>query len=58
MMRIQLVGEEDPSVDGNGSAMSRWREYVDTFVMNYPTEWMPKEPVEKGRAPVYMRRWG
>ena len=55
-MQIQLVWESDPSVDGGGDAVSRWREYVDSYVMNYPTEWLPQEGAEEGRSPVYLRR--
>jgi paired amphipathic helix protein Sin3a len=55
-MRIQMVGEDEPSVDGDGSALSRWQEYVDTYIMQHPTEWMPKDGKDERRAPVYLRR--
>jgi paired amphipathic helix protein Sin3a len=55
-MRIQLVGGKDPSVDGDGSALSRWEEYVDTYVMDHPTEWMPNDGNETRRIPVFLRR--
>lgn len=50
------MGEDDPSVDGDGSALSRWQEYVDTYMMEHPTEWMPREVRTAGRIPVYLRR--
>jgi paired amphipathic helix protein Sin3a len=53
-MYIQLVGSDDPSVDEGCSALARWREYVDTFVMHHPTEWV-KAP-EKDRSRLFLRR--
>jgi len=55
-MQIQLVWESDPSVDGAGDAVSRWREYVDSYLMNYPTEWLPPEGSEETRSAVFLRR--
>ena len=42
-------------MDGDGSKQGRWREYVNTYVSRYPTEWLPvsKEGVT-GR--VFLRR--
>ncbi|KAI0066497.1 hypothetical protein BV25DRAFT_1868189 [Artomyces pyxidatus] len=39
-MRVQLVGSADASVDDGRTALGRWREYVDTYVMEHPTEWV------------------
>ena len=39
-LRIQLVGDEDPSVDEDEGGMGRWREYVASYVTKYPTEWI------------------
>ncbi|KAG7099673.1 hypothetical protein E1B28_001498 [Marasmius oreades] len=39
-MRLYLMRPEDPSVDGVGTRHARWREYVDTYVMVHPTEWI------------------
>ncbi|KAL0581071.1 hypothetical protein V5O48_000964 [Marasmius crinis-equi] len=39
-MRISLMRGEDASVGGEGTGHSRWREYVDTYVMEHPTEWI------------------
>ncbi|KAJ7508513.1 histone deacetylase complex, SIN3 component [Mycena galericulata] len=41
-MRVFLMGQEDPSVNGG----DRWREYVATYVMRLPTEWVPPGPVD------------
>ncbi|KAJ7201426.1 histone deacetylase complex, SIN3 component [Mycena pura] len=42
-MRVSLMGPEDPSVDGG----DRWKEYVTTYVMRLPTEWVPPGPVDE-----------
>jgi paired amphipathic helix protein Sin3a len=55
-MQVQLVWESDPSVDGAGEAVSRWREYVDSYVMTYSTEWLPQETAEETRSQVFLRR--
>lgn len=39
-LRIQLVGEEDPSVDEDGGGIGRWREYVASYVTKHATEWI------------------
>ncbi|KAF7312114.1 Histone deacetylase complex, SIN3 component [Mycena indigotica] len=39
-MRVFLVSNDDPSVNGG----DRWREYVSTYVMRHPTEWIPLPP--------------
>ena len=39
-LKIQLIGEEDPSVDEDDGGMGRWREYVASYVTKHPTEWM------------------
>ncbi|KAL0068608.1 hypothetical protein AAF712_004324 [Marasmius tenuissimus] len=39
-MRISLMRAEDASADGEGTNYSRWREYVDTYVMDHQTEWI------------------
>jgi len=41
-MRVFLMGKEDASVAGG----DRWREYVGTYVMRLPTEWVPPGPVD------------
>lgn len=45
---------DDPSMDTDGSVVGRWRGYVDTYVLSYPTEWMPAP--KKGRSAVFLRR--
>ena len=41
-MRFQLVGADEASVDGAPvrPAVDRWREYVDSYVLEHPTEWV------------------
>ncbi|KAF8167408.1 hypothetical protein B0H34DRAFT_644805 [Crassisporium funariophilum] len=53
-IRVSLCSSDEASVSTDGSTLSRWREYVNTYVMNYPTEWVP-EP-KKGSAAVFLRR--
>ncbi|PPQ64081.1 hypothetical protein CVT24_008894 [Panaeolus cyanescens] len=53
-IRVSLYGQEEASVETDGTATSRWREYVNTYVMKYSTEWLPKS--KKKSNPVYLRR--
>ncbi|KAF8226309.1 hypothetical protein L208DRAFT_1302590 [Tricholoma matsutake] len=53
-IHVYLVGMDDPSMDTDGSVVGRWRGYVDTYVLSYPTEWMPAP--KKGRSAVFLRR--
>ncbi|KAF9531885.1 hypothetical protein CPB83DRAFT_760648 [Crepidotus variabilis] len=53
-MRIWLYGSKEASSQTDGSSTARWREYVSTYVMNHPTEWLP-EP-KKETSPVFLRR--
>lgn len=52
-MFIQLVEPDDPSVNGDGAAISRWREYLDSYVLRHPTEWL-SQPKREGK--VFLRR--
>jgi hypothetical protein len=56
-MRVFLTGPEDASVDGG----DRWREYVTTYVMRLPTEWVPPGPVdedgERAAPSPFLKRW-
>ncbi|KAL4269176.1 Transcriptional regulatory protein Sin3-like protein [Pleurotus pulmonarius] len=56
MLRMQLIGADDPSVDGGTSMVHRWREYVDTYVMHYPTEWLPETKEQGQSSAVFLRR--
>lgn len=57
VLRIQLAGEEDPSVDEDEDGMGRWREYVASYVTNHPTEWIWTSDGKKisGREPFLSR---
>lgn len=55
-MRIQLLGTDDASVETHTSSVDRWREYVDSYLLTHPTEWMP-ETDEKQFATLFLRRW-
>lgn len=39
-LRIQLIGDEDASVDEDEGGAGRWREYVASYVTKQPTEWI------------------
>jgi len=39
-LKIQLIGEEDASVDEDEGGLGRWREYVASYVTKHPTEWI------------------
>lgn len=54
-MYIQLLDGEDPSIEGDRTAIGRWREYLDSYVLSQPTEWVPLQ--KKGRrSPLFLRR--
>jgi paired amphipathic helix protein Sin3a len=52
-MRIQLLGTNDPSVEERTSGEDRWREYVDSYILRHPTEWMPEQ---SNRNTLFLRR--
>ncbi|KAL6304795.1 hypothetical protein BKA93DRAFT_817270 [Sparassis latifolia] len=54
MIRIQLVGGGDASVDEDNSTIGRWQEYVASYVLAHATEWMPAEPRQHGG--LFLRR--
>ena len=54
-IRVYLVGPEDASVESDGSKQGRWREYVNTYVSRYPTEWLPVSK-EDTHGRVLLRR--
>lgn len=59
-MRIQLLGADDPSVEERrASGVDRWREYIDSYLLSHPTEWMPEadEEKEKSRGMLFLRRY-
>ncbi|KAI0315665.1 hypothetical protein OF83DRAFT_1061699 [Amylostereum chailletii] len=59
VMRVQLVGADEASVDDgrSASALDRWREYVDSYVLEYPTEWVRDANGQVvGRRPIFVRR--
>ena len=58
-LRIQLVGEEDASVDEGESGIGRWREYVASYTTKHPTEWIWTSDGKKlsGREP-FLSRYG
>jgi len=54
-MHIQLMGQGEASVDDARTAVNRWREYVDSYVMEHPTEWI--QGVGHGQRPrLFVRR--
>ncbi|TFK94930.1 hypothetical protein K466DRAFT_475201 [Polyporus arcularius HHB13444] len=54
VLRMQLMGAEDPTVDEDESAEGRWRAYVASYVLSYPTEWTPNS---SGYGAVCMKRY-
>ncbi len=54
-MHIQLMGSGEASVDDGRPPVNRWREYVDSYVTEYPTEWI--QGVGQGQQPrLFVRR--
>lgn len=58
-LRIQLIGEEDPSVDEDEDGMGRWREYVASYVTKHPTEWVfPSDGKKISGGEPFLSRYG
>lgn len=58
IMHIQLMGPGEASVDNARTAVNRWREYVDSYVTEYPTEWIQgiNLGVGHGQPRLFVRR--
>ncbi|KAJ7597424.1 hypothetical protein C8J56DRAFT_920036 [Mycena floridula] len=41
VLKVQLMSEEDASVDNAKTRQERWREYVDAYVLRVQSEWVP-----------------
>ena len=54
-IRVSLVSQDEPTIETDGTAQRRWREYVNAYVMTYPTEWVP--PAKPRVSPTFLRRW-
>lgn len=54
-MTIYLLDGDDRSVEGDQSSMTRWREYVDSYVLRQPTEWVPSRSTDRS-GPSFLRR--
>lgn len=57
-MHIQLMGPGEASVDDTHSAVNRWREYIDSYVTEHPTEWVQGIAAGVGHhhPPLFVRR--
>ncbi|KAI6031526.1 hypothetical protein BKA83DRAFT_26748 [Pisolithus microcarpus] len=55
-MYIELLDADDPSVGGNQTAVGRWQEYVDSYVLWQPTEWVPSQKRERSGCAVFLRK--
>lgn len=54
-LHIQLMGPGEASVDDTRTSVNRWREYVDSYVTEIPTEWI--QGVGHGQQPrLFVRR--
>ncbi|CAL1694084.1 unnamed protein product [Somion occarium] len=49
-LRIQLLGADDPSIEEDSSRLGRWRQYVGTYVTQYPTELLPQGRASRAKA--------
>lgn len=56
ILKFQLVGVDDPSIEEDNSERGRWREYIATYVMCHPTERTPATREDKISRP-FLRRW-
>jgi len=55
-MHIQLMRSGEASVDDAHTAINRWREYVDSYVTEHPTEWVQGIGVGMGQPRLFVRR--
>ncbi|KAJ3731949.1 hypothetical protein DFJ43DRAFT_1076534 [Lentinula guzmanii] len=55
IMRIHMMRQKDASVNSVRKPHSRWRAYVDSWVLRHPTEWIPSQSKEAGPQP-FLRR--
>ncbi|KAA1467807.1 hypothetical protein DENSPDRAFT_770847 [Dentipellis sp. KUC8613] len=56
-MSVQLVGADEASVDEGVTEVDRWREYVDSYVMDHPTEWVGRRGAgAKETIPIFVKR--
>ncbi|EAU92595.2 transcription regulatory protein [Coprinopsis cinerea okayama7 len=53
-IRISLLSQEDVTIPTDGRPITRWREYLNTYVMSYPTEWVPS--TKRNNGPIFLRR--
>ncbi|KAF9059889.1 hypothetical protein BDP27DRAFT_1385647 [Rhodocollybia butyracea] len=56
IMRVHLMRPDDASANSLRKPLSRtrWREYVDSWVLRHPTKWVPARSKEAG--PVFLKR--
>ncbi|KAI5982746.1 hypothetical protein EDD15DRAFT_2398855, partial [Pisolithus albus] len=55
-MFIELLDADDPSVGGDQTTAGRWQEYVDSYVLWQPTEWVPSQKKERNGCAVFLRK--
>lgn len=57
-MHVQLMRSGEASVDDTYTAVNRWREYVDSYVTEHPTEWVQGVAVGVGhhQPRLFVRR--
>jgi paired amphipathic helix protein Sin3a len=57
-MHVQLMRLGEASADDTYSAVDRWREYVDSYVTEHPTEWVQGVAVGVGhhQPRLFVRR--
>ena len=55
-MHIQLMGPGEASVDDAHTPINRWREYVDSYVTEHPTEWVQGLGVGHSQPRLFVRR--
>ncbi|KAI6047849.1 hypothetical protein EDC04DRAFT_2886647 [Pisolithus marmoratus] len=55
-MYIQLLDADDPSVGGDRTAMGRWQEYTDSYVLLQPTEWVSTSQKRERGGALFLRK--
>ncbi|KAI6153808.1 hypothetical protein BKA82DRAFT_14535 [Pisolithus tinctorius] len=50
-----LLDADDPSVGGDRTAVGRWQEYMDSYVLWQPTEWVPSQMRQRSDA-LFLRK--
>lgn len=55
-LSMQLLEGSDASIEENSLAATRYQEYVASYVMSYPTEWVAASHAGRMSGAIFLRR--